>query len=121
MNFSTCLHSTGGVVGIQRTETSMHAVFREVHENIILDVTPIAIFTGMDTLRCSFRCLSHPKCVAYNICILKKVCHLLNVDRTTLLGNMFFVNKPGWSYYDTGISDFNIRHPDWRRMSLVGY
>ena len=111
---------TGDVVGIYRNETSVQAVFREVYKNMILNVTPIAILMGMNEIQCSLSCLSESQCLAYNIRITKLQCCLLDVDMNMPLLPTAFVQKPGWSYYDTGLSEFNIRNNIWRKKPLVG-
>ena len=110
---------TGDLIGLQRNETSVQAVFREVYINMVLNVTPIAIFKGMDVLKSSLSCLSEPKCVAYNMRITELECCLLDRDRSRLLELIVFVPKSGWSYYDTG-SEFNIKDNFWRKVPLVG-
>ena len=110
---------TGDVVGMQRNETSAQATFREVYEDTLLEVTPIAILKDMGYVQCSLSCLSEPKCLAYNIWIAQRKCQLLDVDRNMLFGPLAFVPKPGWSYYDTGLTKFNIRQKSWRTKPLV--
>ena len=87
---------------------------------MVFDVTPIAIHNDTNTLQCSLSCLYESKYLAFNMCARTLECQLLYVDRTTLLETMHFMQRSGWSYFDSGVACYNIRDEACRKIQMVG-